>query len=101
MSMTVHWIALLAAVLIGGALDAALHESRNPYGLESLWKQGDFVTHGTLIFLLIMSMGSWYVAITKSVEHYRVMREAQAANATFWTGGSVRTGVPGLPGRSH
>lgn len=123
MSMTVHWIALLAAVLIGGALDAppigpppahaqapataispeapppapALHESRNPYGLESLWKQGDFVTHGTLIFLLIMSMGSWYVAITKSVEHYRVMREAQAANATFWTADSIRTGVQGLP----
>jgi biopolymer transport protein ExbB len=124
MSMTAHWIALLVVVLIGGALDAtpigppsahaqattaispaapppapALHET-NPYGLESLWKQGDFITHGTLIFLLIMSMGSWYIAITKSVEHYRVMREAQAANATFWTADSIRTGIQGLPDRS-
>jgi biopolymer transport protein ExbB len=126
MSMTVHWIALLAAVLIGGALDGtpigpppahaqvpaptvspeaprpapAPHETRNPYGLESLWKQGDFVTQATLIFLLIMSMGSWYVAITKTVEQYRVMREAQAANATFWTADSMRAGVQGLPERS-
>ena len=125
MSMTAHWVALLAVVLIGGALDAtpigpppahaqattaispeaspsspAARETRNPYGLESLWKQGDFVTHGTLIFLLIMSMGSWYIAITKSVEHYRVMREAQAANATFWTADSIRTGIQGLPDRS-
>ena len=124
MSMTARWIALLAVVLIGGALDAtpigpppahaqapataiapeapppALHEIQNPYGLESLWKQGDFVTHATLVFLLIMSMGSWYVAITNTVDQYRVMREAQAANATFWTAGSIRTGAQGLPARS-
>jgi biopolymer transport protein ExbB len=28
------------------------------------------------------------------------MREAQAANATFWTAGSIRTGAQGLPARS-
>ena len=28
----------------------------NPYGLEALWKQGDWVAKGTLIILLIMSM---------------------------------------------
>lgn len=126
MPMKVHWTALVAVVLIGGALDAtpigpppahaqapataiapeapppapALHETRNPYGLESLWKQGDLITHGTLIFLLIMSMGSWYIAITKTVDQYRVMRDAQAANATFWTAGSVRAGVQGLQDRS-
>src|SRR5258708_19382679 len=27
----------------------------NPYGLEALWKQGDFVSRGTLIILTIMS----------------------------------------------
>src|SRR5439155_26272680 len=29
----------------------------NPYGLEALWKQGDFITKGTVIILVIMSMG--------------------------------------------
>jgi len=31
----------------------------NPYGLSALWEQGDFVARGTLIILVIMSMGSW------------------------------------------
>ena len=26
----------------------------NPYGLEAMWKQGDFVSKGTLIILVIM-----------------------------------------------
>jgi biopolymer transport protein ExbB len=124
MSMKICWTALLTALLIGGAHDAILigppsahaeapetaispeaprpaplHETRNPYGLQSLWKQGDFVTHGTLIILLIMSMGSWYVAITKTIDQYRAMREAHAANATFWTAGSIREGVQGLADR--
>ena len=30
----------------------------NPYGLSALWAQGDFVSRGTLIILVIMSMGS-------------------------------------------
>jgi biopolymer transport protein ExbB len=80
--------------------ESALREVRNPHNLESLWKQGDFVTHGTLIILLAMSMGSWYVAITKTFDLYRVMRDAQAANARFWTAGSIRKGVQELPATS-
>jgi biopolymer transport protein ExbB len=33
----------------------------NPYGLGALWEQGDFVARGTLIILVLMSMGSWYI----------------------------------------
>ncbi|HEX6704277.1 MAG TPA: MotA/TolQ/ExbB proton channel family protein, partial [Albitalea sp.] len=40
----------------------------NPYGLSALWAQGDFVAKGTLIILVIMSMGSWYILITKLYE---------------------------------
>jgi biopolymer transport protein ExbB len=40
----------------------------NPYGLEALWKQGDFVAKGTLIIMIIMSMGSWYIIFTKLFE---------------------------------
>src|SRR5204862_5221824 len=37
----------------------------NPYGLEALWKGGDFVASGTLIIMIIMGMGSWYIILTK------------------------------------
>ena len=39
----------------------------NPYGLEALWKRGDFVARGTLIILVIMSMGTWYIVIVKYI----------------------------------
>src|SRR5438105_4289054 len=37
----------------------------NPYGLEALWKSGDFIARGTLLILIVMSMGSWYLIIAK------------------------------------
>ncbi|HJV51841.1 MAG TPA: MotA/TolQ/ExbB proton channel family protein, partial [Noviherbaspirillum sp.] len=33
----------------------------SPYGLETLWMQGDFVTKGVAILLVSMSIASWYV----------------------------------------
>src|SRR5262245_44587343 len=43
----------------------------NPYGLEALWKGGDLVARITLGILVIMSMGSWYIIITKVYEQAR------------------------------
>ena len=40
----------------------------NPYGLSALWAQGDFVSRFVLILLALMSMGSWYIMITKLYE---------------------------------
>ena len=68
----------------------------NPYGLEALWTQGDFVARGTLIIMIIMSMGSWYIIFTKLWEQRKLMKSADAATATFWTAGSVKKGAEGL-----
>ena len=62
----------------------------NPYGLEALWKQGDFVSKGTLIILFIMSMASWYVMVTKLYEQHKIMREAKDATGKFWEAPSVQ-----------
>ena len=59
----------------------------NPYGLAALWAQGDFVSRGTLIILVVMSMGSWYILVTKLWESFKLGGEARA----------VRKGL--LPGR--
>lgn len=64
----------------------------NPYGLEALWKQGDFVSKGTLIILVIMSMGSWYIMFVKVYEQFKLFREAAAVKASFWSAGSVAEG---------
>jgi len=68
----------------------------NPYGLEALWKGGDIVARFTLGILAIMSMGSWYIIITKVYEQYKMGRHARQAEKTFWKAPSVRQGTEGL-----
>ncbi|MEO5764052.1 MAG: MotA/TolQ/ExbB proton channel family protein [Casimicrobiaceae bacterium] len=68
----------------------------NPYGLEALWKGGDWVAKTTLLILVIMSMGSWYIIITKVYEQSRMNRQAKAAEKKFWAAPSVRQGAESL-----
>src|SRR5258705_9025611 len=68
----------------------------NPYGLEALWKGGDVVARGTIIILVLMSMGSWYVLFTRLFEQSKLMKQGRDANKTFWTAGSIQQGVAGL-----
>src|SRR6267143_3312311 len=65
----------------------------NPYGIEALWKQGDFVARGTLIILVIMSIGSWYIGVVKVIEQARVMKDAREADEKFWKAKSVKDAV--------
>ncbi len=75
---------------------AAKEMVMNPYGLEALWKEGDFVSKTTLIILVIMSMGSWYILIVKLFEQFRLMKDAKETLEGFWTAGSVQQGVATL-----
>jgi biopolymer transport protein ExbB len=68
----------------------------NPYGVEAMWREGDIITRSTLIILIIMSMGSWYIIFTKLFEQSKLMRSAKAASETFWTAGSIKKGADGL-----
>jgi biopolymer transport protein ExbB len=68
----------------------------NPYGLAALWAQGDFVSKGTLIILVIMSMGSWYILITKLYESLKMGGEARVANKKFFKSASLTEGVQAL-----
>jgi biopolymer transport protein ExbB len=72
----------------------------NPYGLEALWKGGDIVARITLAILVIMSMGSWYIIITKVYEQFRMNAQARAAEKSFWRAPTVRQGAEGLKSSS-
>ena len=72
----------------------------NPYGLEALWRQGDWVSKGTLIILIIMSMGSWYIIFVKLWEQYKLMRQASEMTSTFWKSPSLKDGAKKLKGDS-
>jgi biopolymer transport protein ExbB len=72
---------------------AAKETVDNPYGLGALWEQGDFVARGTLIILVLMSMGSWYILITKLYESLKLSQEAKGAQRTFFKSKSLRDGA--------
>jgi biopolymer transport protein ExbB len=68
----------------------------NPYGLQAMWRQGDMVAKGTLIIMIIMSMGSWYIIFTKLFEQSKLMKSAKAAGESFWNAGSIKKGADAL-----
>jgi biopolymer transport protein ExbB len=68
----------------------------NPYGLEAMWRQGDFVSKGTLLILVIMSMGSWYIIFVKLWEQYKLMRQGREMTTSFWKSASLKEGAKKL-----
>ena len=68
----------------------------NPYGLSALWAQGDIVARGTLVILVLMSMGSWYILITKLYESLKISSEARAAGRGFFKAASLDQAIKTL-----
>jgi len=68
----------------------------NPYGLSALWAQGDFVSKFVLILLALMSMGSWYIMITKLYESMKLSSEARQARKGFFKAVTLNEAVKTL-----
>ena len=74
----------------------------NPYGLGALWAQGDIVSRATIAILVIMSLASWYVLITKLLAQSRMGGQGRKANESFWKADSVLQGAQALqPGSPY
>lgn len=68
----------------------------NPYGLTGMWNSGDIVARGVIILLLIMSLMSWYIILTKLWDQRRLKQSARAAEKQFWSAPSIKDGVERL-----
>jgi biopolymer transport protein ExbB len=86
--------------LIAAPAPAVPGEIENPYSLTALWQGGDFVARGTIVILVIMSMGTWYVMITKFIEQMALMRQAREAERRFWNADGIGEGARLLGKRS-
>ncbi|SDD93207.1 outer membrane transport energization protein ExbB [Cupriavidus sp. YR651] len=53
-------------------------------GLSHLWSQGDLVMRATAVILLIMSLLSWIVILTKAWDLVRLRKMANGAERRFW-----------------
>ena len=74
----------------------AAKNGANPYGLRVAWDQGDTVTRTTLILLVVMSLLSWYVILSKLLEQRRQTAQALAARSAFANADSLQKGAAAL-----
>lgn len=73
----------------------ALTLPENSFGLEHLWASGDAVSHFVAILLLVMSLISWYLILSKTWDWWRIRRAARCVGG-FWAAESVAAGLENL-----
>jgi biopolymer transport protein ExbB len=66
-------------------------EIENPFGIQAVW-EGGVVSRGTLIILALMSMGSWYIIVTKLLDQHKIFKQAKETNQKFWKAPSIAAG---------
>ena len=71
----------------------------NPYGIEALWTQSDYVGKGVFVILIVMSLWSWLVMINKWLDQRMLRKVATEAEKSFWSAGSIQEGVAKLKGK--
>lgn len=81
-----------AAAPAAAAAGEQKEEVHNPYGFQAMWEEGDFVNKGTIIILSLMSMGSWYIIITKLIDQSKIMRQSKEVSQKFWKANSIAAG---------
>jgi biopolymer transport protein ExbB len=77
-------------------MDSPVAPTENPYGLIPLWVDGNVVSRGTLVILVIMSLGSWFIILTKLWDQRILRKSAEVVEKNFWTAPSLKDGVEKL-----
>ncbi len=75
-------------------------DEANPYGLSALWSNGDIIARGVLLIMLVMSLGTWFIMITKFIEQGRLFAASKDATKNFWTKHSIQEGASALASTS-
>jgi biopolymer transport protein ExbB len=68
----------------------------NPYSLGHTISSGDWVARGTLLILTLMSMGSWYILVTKLYESLQLSSEAKKVSGKFFRAKTIGEAAKGL-----
>ncbi len=100
LSRIVVGVTLLSICAFAQAQGGTSVPVENPYGISALWAQSDGVAKAVLLILAVMSLGSWYIIITKLIEQSKLVRQGRDASKKFWGAPSVEQGVEALSKQS-
>jgi biopolymer transport protein ExbB len=70
----------------------------NPYGLGALVANGNIVSRSILAILLIMSLLTWFIMITKFFDQRKQRQQAIEAEREFWNSSSLTDAINKLKG---
>jgi biopolymer transport protein ExbB len=73
----------------------------NPYGLQQLILHGSIVQRSILAILLIMSLLTWFIMITKFFDQRKQRQQAQEAEKEFWNSSSLTDAIGKLKGTAN
>jgi biopolymer transport protein ExbB len=77
----------------------ATEAKKNQFGVANLWAEGDIVTRGTLIIMVLMFVGTVYIAATKLIDQTMLISQSKKVNS-FWEANSLDEGLDSL-GRNN
>src|SRR5688572_24355732 len=66
---------------------------KNQFGFWEAMNQGGLIAWSIFIVLVIMSVGSFYILITKWLEQQKIMNQYKAVRSNFWRAPSLREGA--------
>jgi len=73
--------------------------TENPYGIQALWTQSDYVGKGVFVILITMSLWSWLVMINKWLDQRTLRKAASDAEKGFFSAGTMQEGIARLKGK--
>lgn len=66
--------------------------------LAAIWAQSDAVSHGVALVLLLMSVASWAIILSKAWSVWQLRQNTPAAIESFWNASHVAAGLEQLAG---
>ncbi len=83
---------MLNSIIFSTAAEAGTAAAKVSFGPLEMLKEGNFVTWGTFTILVVMSIASWYITLTKYFEQSKVLKQSSQGVANFWRAGSLGDG---------
>jgi biopolymer transport protein ExbB len=74
--------------------------AENPYGFSAFVKNSDWVLRAVLAILGVMSVGTWYIFLTKYWDQSRVLNQSRVVDRRFWSSANLNEGIDKLPKNS-
>ncbi|HMK85726.1 MAG TPA: MotA/TolQ/ExbB proton channel family protein [Steroidobacteraceae bacterium] len=73
----------------------------NPYGLNHLVQTAGTIQLSILVILVIMSLLTWFIMITKFFDQRRTRKQAQEAEQEFWVSSNLNDAISKLQGTAN